>query len=103
MAHSRSKLSKILHRILGSDNVYYQPPESIKIEYDAIIYSKGNVNVLYADNRAYNTCIEYTITCISPNPDCLVAQKIMDELPRCSYVRRYTKDNLYYEVLRTYF
>ena len=41
---SRIKLQAKLEELLGSRNVYYQPPETLKIEYPAIIYSKSRIN-----------------------------------------------------------
>lgn len=37
---TRLELQSKLVELLGSKHVYYQPPESVKIEYPAIVYSK---------------------------------------------------------------
>ena len=49
----RLKLHEILCEILGSRRVYFQPPESTKMEYDAIRYSRSKVQKISADNTAY--------------------------------------------------
>ena len=44
MMMSRERLSAILHEVLGSDNVYYQPPESVKMKYPAIVYTRDSID-----------------------------------------------------------
>ena len=34
----RNDLQKLLVEVLGSKNVYFQPPESVKMKYPAIVY-----------------------------------------------------------------
>ena len=50
---SRIDLQSKLEDILGSRNVYFQPPENLKIKYPAIIYSLNNINLRFADNMPY--------------------------------------------------
>ena len=46
---TRLELDEELVKILGSKNVYFQPPESLKLNYPAIVYSLSNIS-----NRIYN-------------------------------------------------
>lgn len=103
MARPRKELSFILKRIQGNENVYFQPPETIKMEYDAIVYSVSNIDIRRADNKAYSTYNKYTLICISRKKENPVVQRLIEELPMCSYDRGYVKNNLYYEVLTVYF
>ena len=41
---SRLELQSKLEELLGSRNVYYQPPESLKMKYPAIRYSKEDID-----------------------------------------------------------
>ena len=43
-----------LEELLESGNVYYQPPESKKMEYDAIRYSKRNIRSKFANDKRYS-------------------------------------------------
>lgn len=95
---SRLELQSKLEELLGTRNVYYQPPESIKIRYPAIVYFKNNVVNRYANDRRYLKKNRYEIIVISKKPDESVIDKIMD-LPYCSYDRSYKSDNLYHDVL----
>lgn len=95
---SRLELQSKLEELLGTRNVYYQPPESIKIRYPAIVYFKNNVVNRYANDGRYLKKNRYEIIVISKKPDESVIDKIMD-LPYCSYDRSYKSDNLYHDVL----
>ena len=94
---SRLELQKLLESILGSRNVYYQPPESIKIKYPAIIYSRNNVDNNFADDIVYMQNHTYQIIVIDANPDSEIVNKI-SKLPMCRYNRHYTSDNLNHDV-----
>ena len=50
---SRLKLQTILEDILGSGNVYFQPPSSVKMSYPAIRYSRDNIDKKVANNSTY--------------------------------------------------
>lgn len=94
---SRLELQKLLESILGSRNVYYQPPESIKIKYPAIIYSRNNIDNNFADDIVYMQNHTYQIIVIDANPDSEIVNKI-SKLPMCRYNRHYTSDNLNHDV-----
>ena len=49
---NRIDLQSLLEELLGSKNVYYQPPESVKMQYDAIRYSKKQIAVSHANDGA---------------------------------------------------
>ena len=99
---TRLELQSKLEELLGNRNVYYQPPQSVKMEYPAIKYSKTNIPVIYANGSVYskNTC--YEIIVIDKKPDNEVVNKLL-ELPYCSYDRQYKADNLNHDVLTLYY
>ena len=94
---SRLELQNLLESILGSRNVYYQPPESIKIKYPAIIYSRNNIDNNFADDIVYMQNHTYQIIVIDANPDSEIVNKI-SKLPMCRYNIHYTSDNLNHDV-----
>ena len=98
----RLELHSVLQELLGSSNVYYQPPESIKMQYDAIRYSKKNIVSKYANDRKYSMMDCYEVTVISRLPDNPVIKKLLS-LPYCSYDRHYVADNLHHDVLTIYY
>ena len=99
---SRIELQAKLEELLGSRNVYYQPPETLKIEYPAIIYSKSRIDKKSANNAAYKLTNSYEIIVIDKKPDHPVINKLL-ELPMCSFDRHYISDNLNHDVLTLYF
>ena len=97
----RLELHSVLQELLGSSNVYYQPPESIKMQYDAIRYSKKTIDSKYANDRKYSMIDCYEIIVISRLPDNPVIKKLLS-LPYCSYDRHYIAANLHHDVLTIY-
>ena len=99
---NRLDLQTIFENILGSRNVYFQPPASVKLKYPAIVYSRNDVDSLFADNGTYRNVPRYDVTLIDKNPDSLFIEKIL-ALPYCSYDRSYTADNLNHDVFIIYY
>lgn len=98
----RPDLQTRLEEILGSKNVYYQPPETTKMQYDAIRYSRKDIQTRYANNKMYSSKTCYEIILIARNPDSSVIKQLM-ELPYCSYDRHYYSDNLNHDVFTLYY
>lgn len=98
---SRLELQKLLEELLGSKNVYYQPPESAKMEYPAIKYSKESISTKKANDHLYLANTRYKLIVIDRRPNNPVIQKLL-ELPYCSYDRSYQADNLNHDVLTLY-
>lgn len=104
MSSNREELSKILHKILGSDYVYFDPPESKQIHYPCIIYQRSSGDTDFANNVGYRFTKRYQITVIAKDPD--VSARIMDKLaklPMCTYDRHYTSDNLHHDIFNLYY
>lgn len=98
---TRVELQTKLEELLGSRNVYYQPPESVKMEYPAIKYSKNGIIGRHANNKIYHKTTRYEVIVIDKRPDNAVIDKLL-ELPHCSYDRHYVFDNLNHDVLTIY-
>ena len=96
------KLQSKLVELLGSNHVYYQPPESLKMEYPAIKYSKLNIKSTFANNAAYSFSDCYELIVIDKKPDNPVIKELL-RLPYCSYNRHYIADNLNHDVLTLYY
>lgn len=102
MARSRLGLDRILRDLLGSDNVYFQPPESVKMKYDAIVYELDDIDARHADNEPYITNRRYRVTLITKNPDNYLSDEIA-QLPLTQFNRFYTADNLNHYVYIIYY
>lgn len=99
---SRLKLQTTLEEMLGNRNVYYQPPENLKMSYPAIRYSKSDIDSSYADDRTYKNMTRYELIVIDRKPDNPVIDRLL-EIPYCSFDRAYKSDNLYHDSLTLYY
>ena len=86
----------------GVENLYFQPPESIKMKYPAIIYSISRVDNKFAENKIYLQFIAYQVIVIDKDPDSDIFKK-MSRLPKCAFERSYTADNLNHFVFTIYY
>lgn len=98
---SRLELHEILCGILGSRNVYYQPPASVQMKYPAIVYSRKKIDNLHANNAVYKQSNSYEVTVIDEDPDSEVVKKV-SMLPACVHERYFTSDNLNHDVFTLY-
>lgn len=99
---SRIALQKELENLLGLRHVYYQTPETVKMEYPAIRYSKSDVDTKFANNKPYMHKNKYEITVIDRLPDNTVINELL-KMPMCTYDRHYTADNLHHDILTLYY
>ena len=100
---SRLKLHEELCTILGSRNVYFQPPATVKMNYPCIRYALSGVSQEQADDLNYKRTNRYEITVIDRDPDNGVYNQILSHFRMCSFDRPYTADNLNHWVLTLYY
>lgn len=98
----RFQLHEILCGILESRNVYFQPPESVKMKYPAIVYALDNIGNVYADDGVYHLHRRYAVTVITEDPDSDLPDKIA-VLPTSHFSRHYKSDNLNHYVFTLYY
>ena len=98
---SRADLNKFLEDLMENENVYFNPPESIKLEYPGIRYTLENFDMKYADNEMYILKPRYQLTLIDEDPDSIYVYKLLSN-PYISFVRHYTSDGLHHWVFRLY-
>lgn len=91
---SRLELHEELCEVLGSRNVYFQSPESVKMQYDAIRYQLGGKDIKRANNSLYRMTNQYDGVVITRNPDTDIPDKLLAQFQMCSLGRPYTADNL---------
>ena len=99
---SRLELHTKLEELHGNKNVYYDPPNNIRMEYDAIRYSLSTPSIMYADNRKYKNMNCYDLIVIARRSDPEVVGKIL-ELPYTSPGKPYIADNLYHYPITIYY
>ena len=100
---SRLELQAELEALLGSKNVYFQPPESKKLQYDCIVYSRDNIETKKADNKNYMFANRYTLTFIYRDPDSEKPKQILERFDYCRMTNHVVVDNLYHDVYSLYY
>ena len=93
MPDRRQKLHEVLCGVLGNRNAYFQPPETVKMKYPAIVYELSGIPSLYADGGVYLSGRKYSLTAIDKDPDSPLVDRLI-LLPTCRFVRHYKADNL---------
>lgn len=91
---SRLNLQAELEEMLGSEEVYFQPPESVRITYPAIIYKKSAGVGKHADNMTYIFKTRYKITIIDRDPDANWVQQMLDRFKHVYVEAEFVSDNL---------
>lgn len=98
----RLQLQELLESILGSRNVYFQPPTNVQMSYPCIVYKRDYMDTKFAGNKPYSQTKRYLVTVIDRDPDSLIPDKI-SSLPMCTFDRHYTADNLNHDSYSLYF
>lgn len=98
----RLGLHEKLVETLGSNKVYYQPPETLKLVYPCIVYSLETINTSYADDMNYKREKSYLVTLIHKDPENDIVDKLLD-LEMSSFDRHYTSDNLHHFVFTIFY
>jgi len=101
----RLELQALLVNLLGSNDVYFQPPPEYQMRYPCIVYSRDVYlygSSRWANNKLYNNRTRYLLTYIDRNPDSDMLNKIAN-LPMCTFNRSFAADNLTHDVYHLFF
>lgn len=93
-----------LHQLLETftENVYFQPPTNIQLEYPCIIYKRDFADTKFADDNPYSHTKRYAITVIDQDPDSEIPGKVA-AMPMSLFNRFYTADELNHDVYNVYY
>lgn len=103
MIRTRINLHKKLCDLLGSKNVYFNPPEGKKISYPCIIYHYAKPFQRHADDIIYTLMKCYDVTYISKNPTDQFPDHFLQSMPYCNMDRIFISDGLVHTVFTIYF
>lgn len=98
----RYLLQKELVSVLGSSNVYYQPPATLVMQYPCIVYELSKYQDMNADNLSYIHRKQYQVTVIDRDPDSVIPEKL-NQFPHSSLNTVFVSDDLYHYVFTIYF
>lgn len=99
----RLKLHDELIKTFGIKNCYFQPPESVKLEYPCIIYRLNTGDTQFADNFPFVFRRQYEVIVVSKDPDDSLIEKVAYHFPMSRLSRFYTSDNLNHWVYMIYY
>lgn len=100
---TRLELHEELCSILGSRNVYFQPPPSVEMRYPAIVYTLIDIAVTHADDFPYKFTRAYNVQVIAENPDSDIHERILLHFPMTRFTRFFAMDNLNHWNLTLYY
>ena len=87
----------------GKANVYFQPPESIKLNYPCIIYQRSRGITNFANDMPYTYNQSYDVTLITKDPDSGLVEKLAMAFPMIEHSRFATVDNLNHDYFTLYY
>ena len=99
----RQLLQTELESLLGSRNVYFQPPESLKLQYPCYIYKYERPDSLRADDMHYRLYDRYQVTYVTKNPVDPLINETMYRFQHCVQDTSFTKDNLNHYIFTIYY
>jgi len=98
----RIELQGILEGILGSRNVYFEPPSNVRMNYPAIVYTRKSIDNLSADDGVYKQDTAYEVIVIDQNPDSHIVYDI-SRLPKCRHTSHFVSENLNHDGFTLYY
>ena len=102
MLDNRLLFHEELVGLLGSRNVYFQPPENIRMNYPCIIYSREDIYNVHADNLPYLQDHSYQVIVVDRDPDSEIVDRV-SQFPMTRFDRHYVADNLNHDVFTIYY
>ncbi len=99
---SRLELHEKLVEVLGSRYVYFQPPESIKMKYPAIVYERSDIPNKFANDDVYLQTVKYKVTIVDRDPDSEIVSR-MSKFKTARFDRHYIVDGLNHDTFTIYY
>ena len=101
---SRLNLQRELEDIIGSENVYFQPPASFYMNYPCIWYTLRRPDTKKADNVRYLHTKHYQLIFITEDGETEIPDKILNHFPLSSMSSApYAEDGLYHYPIDLYY
>jgi hypothetical protein len=97
----RLEFQLLLEATLGSNYVYFQPPDNATIEYPCIVYERDKASTKHAGNLPYSFKQCYQVTYIAQHPDSDTLDKLA-AYPLSSFSRHFATSGLNHDVFEIY-
>jgi len=99
----RLRLHEKLCNVIGSDHVYYEPPENLKLVYPCIVYFRETYDPLHANNGKYRVWPRYRITYISTTVDDSILDDLLYEFTYIRHTNHFVAEKLHHDVYELIF
>ena len=99
----RIELQNKLEEVLGSNKVYFRPPESIKLSYPCLVYNLRDGDARFADNAVYKFTRAYDVQLIHKTADTDLIEALMMAFPYIRFESSFRFDNLIHENFVLYY
>lgn len=101
----RLQLQKDLIELLGSDNVYFDPPELVKIQYPCFIYQSDIPFNVKANNHSYLLKNRYSVLYVDEDPDSGIQmiKRLLETFSESSAGNPYISENLHHYPFDVYY
>lgn len=98
----REDFQEHLKKVFDGVEVYYMPPESIRMTYPCFVINLDHVDNLYSNGCIYSSRICFTVTYISRHVDDYIIGDMLNAQLYTSFDRVYVADNLRHYVFGVY-
>lgn len=87
-------LHSLLRELPYLEKVYFQPPESVRLEFPCIVYKWDGNSDKHADDTIYNSRRHYSITIVDSNPDSVIPGVFQKNFTYAKLDGTYTSDGM---------
>lgn len=101
--NNRLQLQTILEGLVGTKNVYFQPPASVNLIYPCVVYNIGSGNAKYANDTLYVYKHSYNVTFIYKRPNLDIIERVLETLPMSRFDRSFCSDGLNHYIFTIYY
>ena len=100
---NRLDLQNDFEKLLGSRNVYFQPPASVKMSYPCVRYSSSGYDLRHANNMVYNNTRKYEGVVIDRDPDSNIPVDMLRSFKMIRFGSAYVADNRHHFPFTLYY
>lgn len=100
---SREELQTELESLLGTRQVYFNPPENVRMTYPAIVYSRPGYIESRANDKAYTWRPRYEVTIIDTDPLADYVDRMLKRFTMVTHNSTYVGDGLYHYSFTLYY
>jgi hypothetical protein len=95
-------LQEVLEDIPDVVKAWEQPPKGTQLTYPCIVYMRDLSANEFANNKLYKHMKRWQVTVIDPNPRSGIPD-VVENLPYCTFSRKFVSENLNHTVFNLYF